>query len=92
MFFDKGSDDFLMKLNRVRETDGSACQPFDSDSQYQVVALNALSKNLAGHMLILRHLSGITPPVIAGYHTDVKRGKRRASNSRQVSSVRGPTV
>ncbi len=76
MFLDEGSDDFLMKLNRAREADGFAGQPFDSDSQRQDVTLNALSKNLAGQMLILLYLSGITPPVISGYHSGIKRGKQ----------------
>ncbi len=73
MFFDEGLNDFFMKLYRAREADGSSGQAFDSGSQRQVVSLNALSKNLAGQMLILRHLSGITPPIVAGYHAYVKR-------------------
>lgn len=51
----------------------SASQAFDSGSQRQIVSLNALSKDFAGQMLILRHLSGVTPPVIAGYYADIKR-------------------
>ena len=54
IFFDKGTDDFFMKFYRARETDSSAGQTFDSGSQGQIVALNALSKNLTSQMLLLR--------------------------------------
>ncbi len=43
-----------MKLYRTRETDGSVGQAFDSGSLGQIVALNALSKNLTSQMLLLR--------------------------------------
>lgn len=43
-----------MKFYRARETDSSAGQTFDSGSQGQIVALNALSKNLTSQMLLLR--------------------------------------
>ncbi len=54
IFFDKGTDDFFMKFYRARETDSSAGQTFDSGSQGQIVALNALSKNLTSQMILLR--------------------------------------
>ncbi|EHW13585.1 hypothetical protein ECDEC8A_1268 [Escherichia coli DEC8A] len=34
----------------------------------QIVALNAPGKYLADKMLILWHFSGITAPVVSGYH------------------------
>jgi len=54
-----------------REKDRFTGQSFYSGSQSQVIALNSLSKNFASWMLILRRLSGITPPAIADYHADV---------------------
>lgn len=54
MFFDKSTDNFFMKFYRARETDGSASQSFDSGSQGQIVALNALSKNLTSQILLFR--------------------------------------
>ncbi|GAB4591879.1 hypothetical protein ETAR_14820 [Edwardsiella tarda] len=42
-----------MKLNRAGENDGSTGQMFDSDSQCLAV-LNALSKELAGQVLLFR--------------------------------------
>lgn len=59
--------------------------------QRQVVAFNALSENIAGQMLILRHLLGITPPVVAVIMPMLK-GVSCASNLRQVSSVLGPKM
>lgn len=53
MFFDKDTDDFCMKFCRTRETDGSADQMFDSVSRGQIVALNALSKNLTSRQALL---------------------------------------
>lgn len=47
-------------------------QPFDSGSQRQVIALNALSKNLAGQVLFFRKLPSIAPPLISGQHSDIK--------------------
>ncbi len=43
-----------MKFYRARETDSSASQAFDSGSQGQIVAFNALSKNLTSEILLLR--------------------------------------
>ncbi len=54
MFFDKSTDNFFMKFYRARETDGSVSQAFDSGSQGQIVALNALSKNLTSQILLFR--------------------------------------
>lgn len=47
-------------------------QPFDSGSQRQVIALNALSKNLAGQVLFFRKRPSIAPPLISGQHSDIK--------------------
>ncbi len=62
-----------MKFYRARETDSSAGQTFDSGSQGQIVALNTLRKALTGQVIILRHFSGITAPVVTGNHTDAER-------------------
>ena len=41
---------------------------FDVSTKCQIVALNAPGKYLADKMLILWHFSGITAPVVSGYH------------------------
>jgi len=66
-----------MKLNRAGEAEGSASQTLYSGSQCQIVALNALSKNLAGQVFLFRKLSGIAASFICGQHTDVKGGELR---------------
>lgn len=43
VFFDKITNDFFVKANRMRESDCSVSQMFDSGSQFLVVALNVLS-------------------------------------------------
>jgi len=63
-----------MKLNRAGEAESSASQTLESGSQCQVVALNALSKDLTGQVLLFWKLSGIAAPFISGQHTDVKGG------------------
>jgi len=65
-----------MKLNRAGEADSSASQMLDSSSQCQVVALNALSQELAGQVFLFRKLSGIAAPSICDQHTDVKGGEQ----------------
>jgi len=65
-----------MKLNRAGEAESSASQTLESGSQCQVVALNALSKDLTGQVLLFWKLSGIAAPFISGQHTDVKGGEQ----------------
>lgn len=68
-----------MKLNRAGEAESSASQTLqtlESGSQCQVVALNALSKDLTGQVLLFWRLSGIAAPFISGQHTDVKGGEQ----------------
>ncbi len=65
-----------MKLNRAGEADGPASQTLESGSQCQVVALNALSKDLTGQVLLFWKLSDIAAPFISGQHTDVKGGEQ----------------
>lgn len=55
------------------KADGPVGQAFNSGSQYQIIALNALGEYFTGQVLILRDFPDITSPVIAGYHTDIKR-------------------
>lgn len=55
-----------MKFYRARETDSSAGQTFDSGSQGQIVALNALSKNLTSQMILFWLFSGVTTPFVNG--------------------------
>lgn len=45
-------------------------------SQRQIVTFNTLSEYFASQMLLLRHFSDITSPVITGYHADSKRGQQ----------------
>lgn len=63
-----------MKLSRAGEAEGSESRSLNSGTKHQVVSLNSLRKNLTRQMLILRYFSGITAPVVACYHADVKRG------------------
>ena len=70
MFLDEGTDDFFVDLDGTKETNCFARQSLDTGAKRQVVTLNALRKYLARKVLILRNLSGITAPVVAGYHTD----------------------
>ncbi len=74
--FDKGTDNFLVELNRTREADGFASQALDARSERQVVSLDALSEYLPGQMYLARHLSGVAPPVIAGDKANLERGKQ----------------
>ncbi len=69
----------------------SASQAFDSGSQRQIVSLNALSRDFAGQMLILRHLSGVTSQSSLVIML-ILNGVSRASSALQVASVRGPKV
>lgn len=58
-------------------TDCFTREAFDAGTQCQVVALNALGEYFARQMLIFAHFSGITPPVITGYHANTEWGQQR---------------
>lgn len=66
-----------MDLDGAREANSFASQSLDTRPERQVVTLNALSKYLARQMHLLRDFSGVTTPVVAGYHTNIERGKQR---------------
>src|SRR5471032_154892 len=59
------------------EADCFTGEAFYSGAQRQIVSFNALSEDFAGQMLIFRHCSGITAPVIAGYHANTERSQQR---------------
>ncbi len=73
--FDKSTNYFLVELNETREADGFASQSLDARSERQVVTLDTLGEYLPGQMYLTRHLSGVTPPVIAGDKTNLERRK-----------------
>ena len=73
--FDKGTNHFLVELNGTREADGFASQSLDARSECHVVTLNTLGEYLPGQMYLTRHLSGVTPSVIAGDKTNLERRK-----------------
>ena len=78
-----------MKFYRVRKTDSFAGQTFDSGFQGQIVALNAPSKNLTSQSFSFGN-SLVQRPYPSVVNIPMVKGASSASNSRQVSSVRGP--
>ena len=76
MFFNEGTDDFFVDFDGTRETNRSTCKPLDTGAESQIVTLDTLREDLAGQVYILRHFSGVATPVVAGYHTDIKRGEQ----------------
>lgn len=89
--FDKGTNHFLVELNGTREADGFASQSLDARSERQVVTLDTLGEYLPGQMYLTRHLSGVTPPVIAGDKTNLERRKQaqQAAACRIVAWAKG---
>lgn len=77
VFFNKGPDDFFVQFDGTWEADCFTGETLYSGAQRQIVSFNALSEDFAGQMLIFRHFSGITAPVIAGYHANTERSQQR---------------
>lgn len=58
---DKGSNDFLVKLNGAREAYGFMSQSFETCSKYQVVMLYTLCEDSPGQMYIAGDFLGVAP-------------------------------
>jgi len=56
----------------TREANRLARQSLDSGMPRQVITFNALRKDLACQVLLLRHFSGIAAPAVAGNHADIE--------------------
>ncbi len=81
-----------MQFYRTREADCFTGQTFNTCPQCQVVTLNTLSEDFSCQMLIFREFSGLTAPVIAGYHTDVKRRQQSQKFTAGVIRARSKRV
>lgn len=66
-----------MDFNGAREANRFTRQTLDAGAKRQIVTLNALCENFTCQVLLLRHFSGITAPVVAGYHASVEGEQQR---------------
>lgn len=59
---------FFVDFHGTREADCFTCRPPDAGAEGQVVTFNALREDFACQVFLLRHISGVAAPVIAGHH------------------------
>lgn len=57
-----------------------------------VIAPNALREDFPGQMFIFRHFSGITAPVVTGYHADIKLLEQRQKFTAGVIRARSERI
>ncbi len=64
---------FFVDFHGTRDADCFTCRPPDAGAEGQVVTFNALREDFACQVFLLRHISGVAAPVIAGHHAGTER-------------------